>query len=143
MAVSGARRLLVAAVVLLSTLVLVPQTSAAPAPGFRDTVVLRGLSTPTAVRFARDGRVFVAEKSGRIKVFSDLSDTTPALFADLSAKVHDYWDRGMLGLALPPDFPATRGSTSSTPTTPSPAGCRRPGATTAPPRPAPTTTAAW
>jgi hypothetical protein len=32
---------------------------------------------PTVVRFADDGRVFVVEKSGLIKVFDSLSDTTP------------------------------------------------------------------
>ena len=29
-------------------------------PGFQETVVLSGLSNPTAVQFASDGRVFVA-----------------------------------------------------------------------------------
>ena len=57
-----------------------------------------------AMRFAPDGRVFVAEKSGRIKVFDSLSDPTPTVFADLSAQVHDFWDRGLLGLALDPQL---------------------------------------
>jgi len=34
-----------------------------------------------AMEFAADGRVFVAEKSGRVKVFDSLTDTTPTLFA--------------------------------------------------------------
>jgi glucose/arabinose dehydrogenase len=59
------------------------------------------------VSFSRDGRIFVAEKRGIIKVFSGLSDTTPDVVADLRTNVHDYWDRGMLGMALHPDFPAT------------------------------------
>ncbi len=41
---------------------------------FEDTVVLTGLESPTAVRFAADGRVFVAEKSGVIKLFDSLDD---------------------------------------------------------------------
>ena len=57
------------------------------------------------MRFAPDGRVFVAEKSGLIKVFDNLSDTTPTVFADLRTKVHNFWDRGLLGLALDPNFP--------------------------------------
>jgi PKD repeat protein/glucose/arabinose dehydrogenase len=69
--------------------------------------VLSGLTHPTAVRFAADGRVFVAEKGGRIKVFDGLGDPSPDVFADLGTNVHDFWDRGMLGLALHPDFPAT------------------------------------
>ncbi len=75
-------------------------------PGFRDTVILEGLYYPMAVRFAPDGRVFVSEKSGLIKVFDGLADPTPTIFADLRTNVHDYWDRGLLGLALDPDFPA-------------------------------------
>src|ERR687896_2258281 len=84
---------------------------AAPAatlpPGFQESTAFSGLTNPTVVRFASDGRVFVAEKSGLIKVFDNLSDPTPALFADLSTNVYNFWDRGLLGLALHPNFPAT------------------------------------
>lgn len=72
---------------------------------FRETVVFSGLEYPTAVEFAPDGRVFVAEKSEIIKVFDDLNDPTATIFADLRVNVHDYWDRGLLGLALDPNFP--------------------------------------
>ena len=64
-----------------------------------------GLTNPTAVRFASDGRVFVAEKRGVIKVFDSLTDTTATTFADLNVNVYNYWDRGLLGLALDPSFP--------------------------------------
>ncbi len=73
--------------------------------GFQDKVVIDGLTNPTAVQFSKDGRVFVAEKSGVIKVFDSLSDPTPTTFADLRTKVHNFWDRGLLGLALDPGFP--------------------------------------
>ena len=73
---------------------------------FDEQVVYSGLTEPTAVRFSPDGRVFVAEKSGVIKVFADLDDPTPTLFADLGEEVHNFWDRGLLGLALDPGFPA-------------------------------------
>jgi glucose/arabinose dehydrogenase len=59
------------------------------------------------VRFSQDGRVFVAEKSGLVKVFDSLTDPTPSTFADLNVNVHNYWDRGLLGLALDPNFPAS------------------------------------
>ena len=75
-------------------------------PGFQDSVVLNGFTNPTAVRFAADGRVFVAEKSGIIKVFDDLNDPTPTTFANLNTNVHNFWDRGLLGMALVPNFPA-------------------------------------
>jgi glucose/arabinose dehydrogenase len=75
-------------------------------PGFTETVAFSGLTAPTTFRFAADGRVFVAEKSGLIKVFDGLGDTSASVFADLRTQVHNFWDRGLLGLALDPDFPA-------------------------------------
>ena len=103
-------RLLCVLCTVVSLAVLLP-AAAAPAaatlpPGFQQTAVLTGLDQPTAVRFARDGRVFVAEKSGVVRVFDGLGDPTPAVWADLSTQVHDFWDRGLLGMALAPDFPA-------------------------------------
>src|SRR5262245_56014633 len=76
-------------------------------PGFQDTAVFTGLALPTAVKFASDGRVFVAEKSGIIKVYDSLGSTTPTIFADFRTNVHNFWDRGLLSLALHPAFPTT------------------------------------
>lgn len=76
-------------------------------PGFEASNVFTGLTSPTAVRFAADGRVFVAEKSGIVKVFPSIASNTPTVFADLRTNVHNFWDRGLLGLALHPDFPTT------------------------------------
>ena len=73
--------------------------------GFRDSIVLSGLVNPTVLQFAPDGRIFVGQKNGVIKVFQSLTDTNPVTFADLSNNVDDYWDRGLLGMALPPNFP--------------------------------------
>jgi glucose/arabinose dehydrogenase len=75
--------------------------------GFTDSIALSGLTNPTNVRFASDGRIFVAEKSGLLKVFDSLSDTTPTVVADFRTETHNFWDRGLLGLALDPNFPAT------------------------------------
>jgi glucose/arabinose dehydrogenase len=76
-------------------------------PGFTDSTVFSGLTQPTGVRFSPDGRVFVIEKSGLVKVFASLSATTPTVFADLRTNVHNFWDRGLLGLELHPNFPTT------------------------------------
>lgn len=97
--------------VLAATLVTLASVTTADAEptlpsGFDESVVLGGLNQPTNVEFSEDGRVFVAEKSGLIKVYDDLSDKQPTIFADLRTKVHNYWDRGLLGLALDPGFPA-------------------------------------
>jgi glucose/arabinose dehydrogenase len=72
---------------------------------FEDYTVFSGLTRPTAVEFSPDGRVFVAEKRGVIKVFDNLADRTATVFADLRTNTYNMSDRGMLGLALPPDFP--------------------------------------
>jgi hypothetical protein len=89
----------------LLLLVALPTGASAIVPaGFQETTAFSGLTAPTSVRFAADGRVFVAEKRGRVLEFDSLSDTTPTVFADLSTAVHDFWDRGLLGMALDPDF---------------------------------------
>lgn len=73
--------------------------------GFQDAVAFDGLELPTTFRFSPDGRVFVAEKSGIVKVFDGLEDSVPEIFADLRTQVYSNSDRGLLGLALDPDFP--------------------------------------
>jgi glucose/arabinose dehydrogenase/PKD repeat protein len=97
---------MVLAAVLLALLSPLKANAVATLPsGFQESVVFSGLSNPTTVQFSKDGRVFVAEKSGLIKVFDNLSDTTPTTFADLRTNVHNFWDRGMLGMVLDPNFP--------------------------------------
>src|SRR5438309_11837466 len=73
--------------------------------GFQDQTVWSGLAYPTNIEFAPDGRIFVTEKRGVIKVYDNVGDQTPDIFADLSDEVHDQGERGLTGLALPPDFP--------------------------------------
>jgi glucose/arabinose dehydrogenase len=89
---------------------LAPQLAAASAlpAGFTESTVWNGLGNPTVIRFAPDGRVFVASKSGLVNVFDSLADPTPTVYADLRTRVHDYWDRGLLGLALDPGFTTGR-----------------------------------
>ncbi|HEX2051210.1 MAG TPA: PQQ-dependent sugar dehydrogenase [Actinomycetota bacterium] len=103
------RRLALAAISLaLATAVLPPAGAGAssPLPGFDDVVVWSGLTNPTAISFAPDGRVFVAEKSGLVKVFSGPGDASADVFADLRTNVHNFWDRGLVGMTLDPAFPA-------------------------------------
>ena len=83
----------------------VPPKPPPPPPSFHETVVLQGLTNPTVTEFAPDGRIFVGEKSGIIKVFDGLSDTEPTVFADLRTNVYNSGDRGLLGMALDPSFP--------------------------------------
>ena len=101
---------------LLFALLIPVASAAALPPGFSESTVLSGLGQPTVVKFAADGRVFVASKNGVVHAFDDVTDATPSVYTRVNT--YDYWDRGLLGMALDPGF--TRGaptSTSSTPTT--------------------------
>ncbi len=70
--------------------------------GFQDIQVFSGLQHPTNIAFAPDGRIFVAEKAGRVEVFDSLTDTIPSIWtpASLLTNVYDYWDRGLLGMTV-------------------------------------------
>ncbi len=59
----------------------VPTANGATVPaGFAETVVATGLANPTAMAFAPDGRLFVAEQGGRLRVIKNgalLADAVP------------------------------------------------------------------
>ncbi len=75
-------------------------------PGFAMDTVISGLDTPTGMEFAADGSIFVTEKRGRVLRFDSINDQTPTIVADRRTQTHNSADRGMLGLAIHPDFPA-------------------------------------
>jgi glucose/arabinose dehydrogenase len=92
--------------VLLTPLGAQAQTAPTLPDGFNDEVAFTGLTNPVNVEFA-NGKVYVAEKGGEIKVFDSLTDTSPdPLGTGLEPQVHNFWDRGMLGMAIDPQFPA-------------------------------------
>lgn len=103
---NGGNRRRVTVAVLAFTLSVVGLSGCNLPSGFHDYVVFDGLVRPTAVEFSPDGRVFVAEKAGIVKVFDGVHDRTPTVVADLRTNVYNSWDRGLLGLALPPDLAA-------------------------------------
>jgi glucose/arabinose dehydrogenase len=74
---------------------------AAVPPGFTETLVASGLTSPTAMTFAPDGRLFVAQQGGALRVIKNgLLLTTP--FVSLSVDSND--ERGLLGVAFDPSF---------------------------------------
>ena len=74
--------------------------------GFVEDVVVSGLNLPTVFAFAPDGRIFVGEKGGAIRIFKNgLLLSTPYYTV---TPVNTQEDRGLLGLALDPNF-ATNG----------------------------------
>lgn len=69
--------------------------------GFSKQSLATGISRPTVLVFAPDGRLFVCEQAGKIKVFKNGAMlTTP--FAQLT--VDSQGERGLLGLAFDPDY---------------------------------------
>jgi glucose/arabinose dehydrogenase len=73
-------------------------------PGFfAETVTTLPPYTPVGVAFAPDGRLFIWQKPGIVRIFKNGALlTTP--FLDIQTKVNHYQDRGLLGLALDPNF---------------------------------------
>jgi glucose/arabinose dehydrogenase len=89
-------------VFILSMGAALPAYSATNMPaGFEDVPVVSELSAPTAMQFAPDGRLFVAEQSGRLRVIKN-----GALLATpfVTLTVDSSGERGLLGIAFDPSF---------------------------------------
>lgn len=69
--------------------------------GVEVSVVARGLEVPWDMEQAPDGRIFVTERPGRIRVVQEGS-VEPRPWADL--ETYDESEAGLMGLALAPDF---------------------------------------
>ncbi|HEX8552530.1 MAG TPA: PQQ-dependent sugar dehydrogenase [Abditibacteriaceae bacterium] len=76
--------------------------SAANLPtGFEERLVASGLNNPTAMAFAPDGRLFICEQSGTVRVVKNGAKlATPFI----SLAVATEGERGLLGIAFDPDF---------------------------------------
>jgi glucose/arabinose dehydrogenase len=73
--------------------------------GFAESLVAGGLQRPTAMAFAPDGRLFIAEQAGNVRVVSNGALlTTP--FTTLT--VNSSGERGVLGIAFDPAFPVNQ-----------------------------------
>jgi glucose/arabinose dehydrogenase len=68
---------------------------------------INGLTRPTTIAFGPDGKMYVGEWLGRVKVFDSVEDTTPTLSVDIATEVHTFGDRGLLGMKLDPEFGQT------------------------------------
>jgi glucose/arabinose dehydrogenase len=99
-----------------------PAQGAATLPsGFTDSQVVSGLTDPTDMEFAPDGRLFVTEDVGRLRIAKP--DGTLATFLNISTKVDSSGERGLLALTFDPNFSTnhyvyvhyTRKATSTTP----------------------------
>ncbi len=74
-------------------------------PGFTETQVVTGLSSPTAMAFAPDGRLFICQQGGKLRVVKDGVLLTASF---LTVPVNSNGERGLLGVTFDPAF-ATNG----------------------------------
>lgn len=88
----------------LAALGLCATIQALPA-GFYDRPLFSGLSGPTCFTFAPDGRIFIGQKSGAIRIFKNGQlITTPFMNVPCTSNS----ERGVLGIALDPNFATNR-----------------------------------
>src|SRR5258708_22663307 len=77
-------------------------THAATLPvGFAETLVASGLASPTAMDFAPDGRLFVSQQSGALRVIKN-GVLLPTPFVTIAADTFN--EHGLLGVAFDPNF---------------------------------------
>lgn len=93
---------------LLAALLLAPASASAviAPPGFVVENAVPGVEwiVPVNIQFFPGGRMLVAEKGGRLwTVVNGVRSATPLL--DIRTKVLDQSDRGLLGIAIDPDYP--------------------------------------
>jgi len=82
----------------------VPVALAAPAE-IVDSVLASGLNLPTSMEFSPDGRLFITEKDGNVRIVKNgVLLTTPFL----TLSVDSTGERGLLGLAFDPDYETNR-----------------------------------
>jgi putative heme-binding domain-containing protein len=72
--------------------------------GFKAELVAAGFTGATALEVAPDGRIFVCEQTGSLRVIKD-----GKLLAEPFVKlpVEATWERGLIGVTVAPDFPKT------------------------------------
>ena len=94
---------------LLASVVAILAFSANPArgaatlpPNFARSQVVGGLAEPTAMEFAPDGRLFVAEQRGTLRVVK--AGGKLATFLNISGGVDSAGERGLLGVTVDPGF---------------------------------------
>src|SRR5262249_62001750 len=74
-----------------------PAHAGTPAAGFSDSLVVGGLSAPTAIAFLPDGKLLMTEKGGNLKLFDGSSTTTLVTIPVCTAS-----GMGLLGVAIGP-----------------------------------------
>src|SRR6266705_1108504 len=71
-------------------------------PGFIAETLATNLNAALAIAPTPDGRIFLTDQTGKLLLWKN-----GALLAEPALTLHvtDYWERGLIGLSLHPDFP--------------------------------------
>lgn len=94
--------------VCLLAMMSLPATAKADVPaGFQEDVIAQGIVNPTRLVVAPDGRIFVAEQAGRIRIIANGQLLTQP-FLNITSKVDSRGERGLLGIAFDPQFASNR-----------------------------------
>ena len=95
----------ISVVVFLMALIITPsQINAAPPTEFDVTELVSDLNEPTAFRFMPDGRIFISEKTGAIKVFANGQIQPEPVITIVTLQTDNADERGLLGIEPDPDF---------------------------------------
>jgi glucose/arabinose dehydrogenase len=93
------------AVALALSLAVTPSATAATVPsGFEDRVLTSGLDFPIAVDWAPDGRMFVAEHAGKVRVVTAAGVLLDEPLLDITDHTNTIIDQGILGMAVDSAF---------------------------------------
>src|SRR3954462_2157870 len=74
--------------------------------GLTETRVVTNLAQPVAMSFAPDGRLFVTEKTGKVRVIDASGHLLSTPFMTLTVDAQG--ERGALGIEFDPDFATNR-----------------------------------
>src|SRR4030095_16117918 len=74
--------------------------------GFSVETLATNLNAATTFTVTPDGRILIADQTGPLRMWKN-GGLRPAPVLDLSERLDTYWERGLVGVVLHPDFPHT------------------------------------
>src|SRR3954451_3042770 len=99
---TGLSRVLVATALAVAITGSAQARAGTPVPGYAETTVASGFNAAIALDIAPDGRIFVAEQAGVLKVIDPNGAVKTVL--DISGHVNSQTDRGLTGVAVDRKF---------------------------------------
>lgn len=94
----------ISSILILTAVVLVPYPARAVPANFVNEIIATGLNIPTQLVIAPDGRMFVAEKMGKVVIIPNGASQPLASSLLTLTNIYTQHEAGILGLMLAPDF---------------------------------------